>query len=55
VIRTRLCADLPIVAFSAYTSHIDRNDCLQAGMNAFLAKPADFRVLARTIEVLCHA
>jgi CheY-like chemotaxis protein len=53
-IRARLGADLPIVAFSAYTSPIDRNDCIAAGMNAFLAKPADFGLLTQTIEELCH-
>ena len=54
VIRARLGAELPIVAFSAYTSRIDRDDCLAAGMNAFLRKPADFSALAQTIEELCR-
>jgi len=54
-IRTRLGADLPIVAFSAYTSGMDRDDCMAAGMNAFLAKPADYGMLAQTIEEVCDA
>jgi two-component system sensor histidine kinase/response regulator len=54
-IRTRFGSDLPIVAFSAYTSGIDRDECFSAGMNAFLCKPADFAILTQTIESLCHA
>jgi two-component system, sensor histidine kinase and response regulator len=53
-IRTRLGGNLPIVAFSAYTSRIDRDVCMAAGMNAFLSKPADYAVLAQTIEELCR-
>jgi CheY-like chemotaxis protein len=43
------------VAFSAYTSSVEQDDCMAAGMNAFLSKPSDYGVLAQTIEELCHA
>jgi CheY-like chemotaxis protein len=46
-------ADLPIVALSSTASALDRRRCRDAGMNAFLGKPADLRTLAHTLLRLC--
>ncbi len=52
-IRARDGWGLPIVAFSAYGSESDRSACFEAGMNAFLAKPADIAQMIRTLENVC--
>jgi len=43
---------IPIVALTAYVSPLDRERCMHAGMNAFLAKPATPEALHRTIRSL---
>jgi CheY-like chemotaxis protein len=43
-------AEIPIVGFSAYTGPFVRSNCKSVGMNAFLAKPADWRTLISTVE-----
>ena len=44
---------IPIVAVSAYGGTDGKEECLKAGMNAFLAKPVPADTLARTCEH-CH-
>jgi two-component system sensor histidine kinase/response regulator len=42
-------ADLPIVAMTANAMRRDRDSCLEAGMNDFIAKPIDPQLLSRTL------
>ncbi|WP_152049575.1 hybrid sensor histidine kinase/response regulator [Tautonia marina] len=43
-------ANVPIVALTAHTLPADRQRCLQAGMDHYLAKPIDIRELLNVIE-----
>jgi two-component system sensor histidine kinase/response regulator len=43
-------AETPIVAMTANAMQTDRERCMQAGMNDFIAKPIDFEVLTRTLR-----
>jgi len=43
-------AALPIVAMTAHAMNGDRERCLQAGMNAYVAKPVDHKHLLSLIE-----
>jgi PAS domain S-box-containing protein len=41
---------LPIVAMTAHTMHGDREQCLEAGMDGYLAKPIDPKTFLQTVE-----
>ena len=45
-------ASVPIIALSANAFAEDVRQCLEAGMNAHLPKPADAEVLYRTLKEL---
>ncbi len=40
----------PIIAMTAYTMKADREKCIQAGMDDFIAKPVDLRELYSKID-----
>jgi PAS domain S-box-containing protein len=45
---------LPVLAMTAHAVCEVRDECLAAGMTAFLTKPAEYKVLRRTVEnVMC--
>lgn len=44
---------LPLVALTANATEADRKVCLEAGMDAFLAKPVDPDALSETLTRLC--
>jgi CheY-like chemotaxis protein len=40
----------PIVAITAYALQADQEECLSAGMDAFISKPIDFKKFLETIR-----
>jgi len=48
----RACSGIPVIALTAYSMAGDREKLLQAGMNAYLAKPVDIGQLLEVINNL---
>jgi len=43
---------VPIVAVTAYALHKDKEECLAAGMDAYLSKPIDFKKCVEMIHAM---
>jgi CheY-like chemotaxis protein len=46
---------LPVIAMTASVLPEDRDSCLAAGMDTYISKPVDFRVVEEEIERFCGA
>lgn len=45
-------SNIPIVALTAYAMAGDRDICLSAGMNSYISKPIDIKVLEKKLQLL---
>lgn len=45
--------DTPIIAVTAHAMAVNREACIEAGMNYYLSKPLDMGRLSRTLEMWC--
>jgi CheY-like chemotaxis protein len=56
IIRTseiyRHVRNIPIIALTAYAMAGDKDKCLEAGMDSYLAKPVDIKVLEKRLKTL---
>ena len=46
----QVSSPVPIIAMTAHASTVDRNSCLEAGMNDYIAKPISPRAVAEMLE-----
>jgi two-component system, NarL family, sensor histidine kinase BarA len=53
--RKELYKNIPVVCLSAHVFSQDRNKALEAGVDAYLTKPVDNKLLVKTITNLLHA
>jgi CheY-like chemotaxis protein len=56
IIRTsenfRHVRNIPIIALTAYAMAGDKDKCLEAGMDSYLAKPVDIKALEKRLKAL---
>jgi signal transduction histidine kinase/CheY-like chemotaxis protein len=53
-IRQVLKLDIPIIALSAFSQPVERQRCLEAGMNGYISKPLDENELLAMMESFCN-
>lgn len=53
-IREKGRPDLPVAAMTAYAMPGEKEKCIAAGMNEYLAKPLEFHRLIELLEKYCH-
>lgn len=51
VMRNKMQLQTPVVAMTAYTMPGEKEKCLAAGMNDYIAKPVDFSELVKVLEL----
>jgi CheY-like chemotaxis protein len=53
--REELKCDIPVIALSAYAQALEKQKCLEAGMDAYLTKPVKEKDLFETLEIYAPA